>query len=350
MEDRPVDADLLVVGGGPAGAAAAIACAERGCRVVLCEREPAGRDRPGETLHPGIEPLLAQLGIADRLASVTGTRHDGIWVEWNGPRRFNAFGSDANGPWRGFQVWRADFDDLLLQRAAEAGVEIRRACPAAAPLFQEEGGYQVATGAGLIRARIVVDATGMARWLGRALGVESPARSPRLLARYGYVSGSCPARHGAPALVGDATGWTWTALIRPGTYQWTRVSFGERPPADWLPEEFRGLEPLGPSRGADVTWRMATRTADAGWYLVGDAALTLDPTSSHGVLRALMSGMMAGHLIAAVLRGKMVPDAAAAAYHDWLARWFAEEMGKLAQFYRELGVGAFAGAAEAVPG
>jgi flavin-dependent dehydrogenase len=305
---------------------------------VLCEREPAGRDRPGETLHPGIEPLLAQLGVADRLASVTGARHDGIWVEWNGPRRFNAFGSDANGPWQGFQVWRADFDDLLLMRAAKAGVEIRRACSAAAPLIREEGGYQVATGAGPIRTRIVVDATGMARWLGRALGVESPARSPRLLARYGYASGSCPVRDGAPALVGDATGWTWTALIRPGTYQWTRVSFGERPAADWLPEEFRGLEPLGPSRGADVTWRMAIRTADAGWYMVGDAALTLDPASSHRVLRALMSGMMAGHLIAAALGGKMVPAAAAAAYHDWLARWFAEEMGKLAQFYRELGV------------
>ena len=68
----------------------------------------------------------------------------------------------------------------------------------------------------------------MARWLGRALGVTSPARSPRLIARYGYVEGSCPARDDAPALVGDSTGWTWTALVRPQTYQWTRVSFGRR--------------------------------------------------------------------------------------------------------------------------
>ena len=47
MDDRPVDADVLVVGGGPAGAAAAIACAVRGHRVVLCERERGGRERPG---------------------------------------------------------------------------------------------------------------------------------------------------------------------------------------------------------------------------------------------------------------------------------------------------------------
>ena len=69
----------------------------------------------------------------------------------------------------------------------------------------------------------------MTRWLGRALGVRSPARSPRLIARYGYIDGSCPARDDAPSLVGDSSGWTWTALVRPKTYQWTRVSFGQRP-------------------------------------------------------------------------------------------------------------------------
>jgi hypothetical protein len=49
-----------------------------------------------------------------------------------------------------------------------------------------------------------------------------------------------------------------------------------------------------------------------------------------------------------VLGGNMAPDAAA--YHDWLARWFAEEMGKLAQFYRQLGVAAFAQLGKAMPG
>jgi flavin-dependent dehydrogenase len=80
--------------------------------------------------------------------------------------------------------------------------------------------------------------------------------------------------------------------------------------------------------------------------MVGDAALTLDPTSSHGVLRALMSGMMTGHLISAVLGGKMAAQDPAEAYHAWLARWFADEMAKLSQFYRELGATPFAGLPE----
>ena len=331
MDSRSLDADVVVAGGGPGGSAAAIACATRGLRVVLCERAPPGRDRPGETLHPGIEPLFAQLGIAERLAPITGARHAGIWIEWGGPRRFEAFGADAAGPWQGFQVWRADLNRLLLARAQEAGVEVRQ--PLAVTGVTRGG---VTTSAGPIAARMVIDATGMTRWLSRSLGIASPAHSPRLTARYGYAIGDCPERDAAPALVGDAKGWSWTAMVRPRTYQWTRVSFVGAPEDGWVPEELRGLR-HGRMQGADVTWRMAAKSAGAGWYIVGDAAATLDPTSSHGVLKAIMSGMMAAHLIAGVLNGAAPADEAAAAYHGWLAGWFATDAARLAGFYSVLG-------------
>ena len=76
--------------------------------------------------------------------------------------------------------------------------------------------------------------------------------------------------------------------------------------------------------------------------MVGDAAAMLDPTSSHGVLKAIMSGMMAGHLIGAVLRGAAPAEEAAAAYNDWCAGWFAADAGRLSQFYGELGITGFA--------
>lgn len=337
MEARPVDTDVLIAGGGPAGAAAAITCALGGARVMLCERDAAPGERPGETLHPGVEPLLAQLGVADRLAAVTGARHAGIWVEWGGPRRFQGFGGDPGGEWRGFQVWRADFDALLLERARELGVDVRRGCAAAGVL--EDG--RVRTTDGVVSARVRVDATGRARWLGRALGVATQRRSPRLLARYGYVEGDCPPRDDAPALVADAEGWTWTARVKPRLYQWTRVRFdGRQTPAEWLPGEFAGMTPRGPSRGADVTWCVAERVADPGWFLVGDAAATLDPASSHGVLRALMSGIAAGHLVTAVVRGRAPAHEAAAAYHAWLTGWFAADAARLGELYRQLNAGA----------
>jgi flavin-dependent dehydrogenase len=333
-----IDADVVVVGGGPAGAATAIACATRRKRVVLIERDLFARERPGETLHPGVEPLLTQLGIAERLPGVVGARHDGIWIEWGGPPRFAPFGSDACGPWRGFQVWRAHFDALLLTRARELSVDVRQ--PATANGFLSSG--EVTTDFGSVSSRMLVDASGRSRWLGRLLGISSPAQSPRLHARYGYADGTCPSRDAAPALVGNANGWTWTARVRPGTYQWTRVCLGGPPEGGWVPQELRGLLATAPPRGADVTWRMASETARSGWFMVGDSAATLDPTSSHGVLKALMSGMMAGHLIAAVLDGRAPPEEAARAYHAWIAGWFRTDAVRLAAFYRDLGIAGFA--------
>jgi flavin-dependent dehydrogenase len=343
MGVRQDDADVIVVGGGPAGSATAIACAARGLRVVLCEREPFVRERPGETLHPGIEPLLAQLGVADRMSEVVGARHAGIWIEWGGSRRFGPFGSDESGPWTGFQVWRADFDALLLRRARELGVEVRQPC-AVTGTFDGTGGLAgVTTAEGPVPAHIVVDATGRARWLGRALGIASRSRSPRFFARYGYAKGACPARDQAPLLIGDASGWTWTAMVRPDTYQWTRLALdGSQPARDWMPDEFCNLTPLGRSRGADVTWRMADTVARPGWFMVGDAAGILDPTSSHGVLRAIVSGMTAGHLIAAVLHNAAPAGTAAIAYQDWFAAWFNADAVRLSQFYRDLNVAGFA--------
>jgi flavin-dependent dehydrogenase len=75
--------------------------------------------------------------------------------------------------------------------------------------------------------------------------------------------------------------------------------------------------------------------------LIGDAAAVLDPTSSHGVLKAIVSGMTAGHLLAAVLNGKAPGDGAADAYHEWLSQWFKTDAAQLSRFYRDLGVEGF---------
>jgi flavin-dependent dehydrogenase len=86
---------------------------------------------------------------------------------------------------------------------------------------------------------------------------------------------------------------------------------------------------------------MATRPAHPAWFIVGDAACLLDPLSSKGVLRAMMSGIAAGHLVANVLNGHITAGAAASLYQRWLSEWFAQEAMRLAAFYRELGIAGF---------
>ncbi|MEW6344857.1 MAG: tryptophan 7-halogenase [Paraburkholderia sp.] len=343
METGHYDTDVAIIGGGPAGSAAAIGCASQGLRVRVFERERFAAERPGETLHPGIEPLLTQLGIdSERLATVVGARHTGIWVAWNGIRRFDAFGSDTHGAWRGFQVRRTAFDALLLERASELGVAVSQPCAVSGLLTQGDTVRGVLSAAGPVTARTVIDASGRAQWLCRHQQISKTTASPRLIARYGYAAGAWPERDDAPHMTGDATGWLWTAKVWPGTYQWTRVALdGTTIPADWMPAEMRHLTPNGPSRGADVTWRVAGEVAGPGWFMVGDAAAVLDPTSSHGVLKALLSGRTAAQLVGAILSGAAPPREATEVYRDWLSGWFDNDAAQMARFYAGLGVEGF---------
>jgi len=307
--------DLVVVGGGPAGAATAIVCARAGLDVLVLERTAALHDKPGETLHPGVEPLLERLGVADAVRAEGFIRHQGIRVAWDGPERFVPYGSDANGPWRGFQAWRARFDEVLLRAAAAAGATVRRG----AHIDDRP------------RARWLVDASGGRHWLAKRLGLRIERHSVRLVVRHGYVE---HAGGEAPLLRADALGWTWLAEVRPGLYQWTRLDLDgvSKTPVLVAGKLARRW------RAADVTWRHVPECAGPGYFLVGDAAAVLDPSSSHGVLRALMTGMKAGQLITVGVRH---PDPefvaqAASHYKTWLAAWIMHDVSELKRLYARL--------------
>src|ERR687890_2213851 len=120
------DVDVVVVGGGPAGSAAALWCVWQGLRIVVLEREVFPRHRPGETLPPGVEPIFAQLGVTEAIAAAGFTRHRGIWVSWAGPRRFDPFGLDSGGPWNGFQAPREQLDRILLDAVSGPFAVVRQ--------------------------------------------------------------------------------------------------------------------------------------------------------------------------------------------------------------------------------
>ena len=324
--------DVIVVGAGPAGTATAIACSQAGLKVAIFESCLFPRDHPGETLHPGIEPLLERLGVAEQVRGANFLRHDGNWVQWGGVRRFVPFGSDERGIWLGFQAWRANFDQILLERAKALDVEVIQPCQVLRPLLSGEQVMGVATSQGDYLARFVVDATGGKHWLAKQLGLEIQFYSPPLIAHYGYVEGGSLICDERPAIISDHQGWTWTAKIQPNLYQWTRLNFfSKRLAPNWKPEEFQGIPTKDKTRAADVTWRLVRLCAGQGYFLVGDAAFVLDPASSHGVLKAIMSGMMAGDLI----RQSVNQDSAflIGTYCQWLVNWFGHDLEMLQKMY-----------------
>jgi flavin-dependent dehydrogenase len=334
------ETDLVIAGGGPAGAAAAIAARSYGLSVVLFERNAAATLRPGEAAHPGIEPLLVQLGVMDAVQKAGFLRYEGHWVQWGRePLCFMPFGQDSQGAWKGFQLWRPDFDEILLDGAMRAGATVVRPCGALHPVVEDGRVAGIETPAGVWRSSFVIDATGRQRFLARVLGLTTRRHGPRRIAWYNYAQGACACLdQKSPMIASDADGWTWTARVRPDTYQWVRVlQDGARLPSGWQPAEFAGLLAVGECRGIDATSAIANPAAAPGYFLAGDAASVVDPLSSHGMLKALMSGIKAAHHAAAVLRNSAAPQAVASAYDLWLREWFRHDNARLAGLYREIG-------------
>ena len=91
---------------------------------------------------------------------------------------------------------------------------------------------------------------------------------------------------------------------------------------------------MGRSSGADVTWTLVECPASPQHFLVGDAAAVLDPSSSHGILRALSSGILAANCIVKIIRnGKN--EATVAGYNAWIRNWFWSDIGRIKAFLLE---------------
>jgi flavin-dependent dehydrogenase len=278
--------DLLVLGAGPAGCAAAIMARRAGLAVLMIEKLfKRHRPEPGETFHPGIEPIFERLGIREVVRAANFHRHWGVWIEWDKARRFEPYGEDERGRWLGFQVDRARFNGVLLRTALDLGTELRAPVTLDYVLLSDTGVCGVMAGGVEFRARWTADATGRNAWLAAQLGFCKQNLSPPMFARYSWSGDVDATLEGQPFIKANSEGWSWIAPL--GNTRSASVSLTVAMPGH------DGYRPIG----TDVSWRFLRECAGEGYVLLGDAAGVLDPLSSHGVLRALMSGMLCSHLI-----------------------------------------------------
>jgi flavin-dependent dehydrogenase len=314
--------DLLILGAGPAGCAAAIQARRAGLSVVIIETTSRTRPAPGETLHPGIEPLFAKLGLRDAVLAANFHRHRGVWVEWNKPRRFEPYGEDARGPWLGFQADRGRLNGILRAAALDLGAELDACLIPEAVLTGPKGVNGIIASGKKLQARWTADATGRQAWLAHKLGLERLRRSPPLSARFGWSDGVDPELCEQPYVKAEPSGWSWVAPL--GGRRVARVSLTVSKPT----------EPSTMQVGTDVSWRIHHKCAGPGYFLLGDAAAVLDPLSSHGVLHALMSGMLCSHLISGHRRRQLCEVELIEQYTSWLNKQFDADVGALTALYR----------------
>jgi flavin-dependent dehydrogenase len=352
--------DVAVLGGGPAGAAAARLIAARGHGVALLTRAPA-RPALAESVPPSVGKLLDRIGVRSAVDAGGFVRATGNTVWWGTNEvRVESFGAGSLG----WQVRRDRFDDLLLAEAEDAGARVvRRAIVREVTRGPDAAGtsivhYELHGSQRSLAAHWVLDCTGRVGLLARREWRRADPAG-RTLALAGVWE-----RRGGWTTVDDEThtlvesyagGWAWsvpvsrtrryvTVMVDPAVTPVRRDGESDMLAAAYETElakatRLHALVRSGRSRarlaGAvfarDASSYDATRFGDEGLLLVGDAASFVDPLSSYGIKKALSSAWLASVVVHTVLGDRSMQGAALQLYeqreramHDALRRRFAE--------------------------
>jgi len=316
--------DVIIIGAGPAGCAAAIRARRAKLNVAIFEASPFPKKSPGETLHPGIESLFKQLGIIEQIHAAGFTRHSGIWLENNrGQRQFIPYGEDNNGPWLGYQAQRKILQQILQQAVIKSKADLIIDAHPEQALIKKNRVVGIIADGQVFRSKWTLDATGRRAWLAKKLGLSEVLHSPPLRVKFGWSKEILPELDNQPIFTFNHNGWRWKAPIGGDQIAWTELSIGASPTLQ------------NQSQGVNVTWGIRPHSAGPGFFLLGDAAAILDPSSSHGVLRAVMSGIMAGHLMAGCYSGNVSERTAMEVYRTWQRELFEQDVIQLRRKYTE---------------
>ena len=300
--------DVVVAGGGPAGAATALRLAAAGRSVVLLERGRYDRPRVGETLAPAVQPLLRDLGVWDRFTALCPLPSWGTRSVWESPRP-TEHSHLASGYGSGWHVDRCAFDRMLADAAGAAGARVCTGVSVASCRHTGTGWDVECVGGRRLTGRVLIDATGRRAGPGRGLGARRVVFD-RLVAvaatwtdvdtieeRYLLVESTPDGWWYSAPLPGDAlvgvlmtdadlcrrhdltAAAQWRARLRAAPVTAGRVDHAGAPSAPWA--------------HAAASHRL-TRSGDPRpWLAVGDAALAVDPASGSGVVRALRTAAAA---------------------------------------------------------
>jgi flavin-dependent dehydrogenase len=354
--------DLIVVGGGPAGSTAAAIAARAGLRVLLLEAGSHPRVHVGESLLPGIIPILEQMGVLGDVEAAGFTRKTGSthWG-WGRTPEWDLWFTDSEAYDHAWLVDRSRFDELLFRGAARAGAEAHE--NAAVKGFLREGDrvvgvtYRRRGSEALVEARapFTLDASGAAALTARELELRTMLTGLQHEAAWAHFEGAGrlpPPREGQALFVATEGQWMWhfplseartsVGLIRladdEGATEATRVAAFDRAVAgcarlrDVLGPGARRVGPVHTQR--DWSYRMS-RVCGPGWLLAGDASGFIDPVLSTGVLLAMHAAFHAARLVRDVLRGEAAEADALARYQAQHAALFEDLLRMVRFFYRQ---------------
>ena len=336
---NPKGYEVAVVGGGPAGSAAAITLAQRGRSVVLLERARFPRFHIGESLLATANERFAELGLTEIVRAAGFPPKWGASLStFDGASERSvdfAAAPDVRTP-QTWQVGRAKFDALVLERARAAGADVREGCRVSAVELAPDGvtlelqcddGSNRGSQPDRLKVAALIDATGRDGLLAKRLALRKD--EPRLAnvaiyAHYAGVPRLEENRSGDIRIVARAdAGWFWLIPIEDDLTSVGVVlpkalylSFEKGEPEEMLRRAIADTPAVAKlMKGARREWPVRVErdfsyasSAYAGdrWLLAGDAGSFLDPVFSTGVSIALESGIEAATALdRALARGEL---------------------------------------------
>jgi len=326
--------DVVVVGGGPSGAASAYWLADAGHDVLLLEKKRYPREKTcGDGLTPRSVKQLFDLGLEEELAGhhrFSGLRSIAfgrtLELEWPAHPDFPSFG---------YVVTRKDLDHLVAERAVKAGAALWEESEATAPVI-ENGAVtgvvvkrKAASGPATterVSARYVVVADGANSRFGRAIGTSRNKAYPMGMAIRGYYESP---RHDEPWIESHLDirdrrgnvlpGYGWIFPVGDGRvnvgvgllstfHQWKDVNtshlmdaFAHHAPDSW---EIRPETSCGPPTGGRLPMAFSVGPRVGSNHLVvGDAGAGINPFNGEGIAYAYETGRMAAEAVGAALAG-----------------------------------------------
>ncbi|HKP53483.1 MAG TPA: tryptophan 7-halogenase [Chloroflexia bacterium] len=341
--DHPAhEVDVAVVGGGPAGAAAALTLnTYSSLSVALIERSNYQRWRAGESLSPGIAPLLQYLGAWDAFLREEHQPAYGTAAAWGSEELVaRDFLYTAQG--QGWHLDRRLFDASLANLAAARGAHLYSQAAARSVVLEAGGQWRLSLrdarmGAALaVRARFVIDATGSSAAVARRLGARRLVGDHLMgLAGVFQLPTGASTREAFTTVEATRDGW-WYSTRLPGNQ--VVAAFMTDPqiiraqrlhePSSWLARSQATIHLREWLDGAALILGPHVRPAYSqlldspcgeGWIAAGEAAVGFDPLSSIGIGYALLSGIEAARAVAAALGGR---EAALTAYAASIAQHY----------------------------
>lgn len=326
--------DVVIIGGGIAGMAAALQCHQHNLRYAIILGDTKVLDAPfqttaSESVHPGFETLLDMFSLGELLSVAQRGRYSRILTN-DGYTLL----SDSL-PWEGYHL-----DKPLLLK----GMFTTLIALSGVYIMDKVSNIQISSNTvckvlcrndSVLSSRFIIDASGNSQVSGKLLHELKKYYSPLLMCSSALVKNIPQSAFSElqTSFLSNDRGWTWLAPEMDNSCTWTALSLSAGA-QHTIPIQMKEYEIIG-YFVKNVRWRLYEKPAAGQIFKVGDAAGLIDPAAGQGILNAFMSGVKAADLIYANLSRAVSVASVRDNFNEWYRTLYFNKVDRLKEVYKD---------------